>query len=176
MARLRWFNYLLLAALLAFSIAAWPTLPHRIPTHFGPGGEPDAWSAKGASWFLLPAIGTFTFLVMMVSIRMVLRRPDMINIPSKQQFLSLPREDQQPILEFTANTLHALSTILLCIFLIIQYATWRAAFGHSTRTLMMGVLLLSLVGIPAFALVLLTRTSRMIGQAYQRARARGVVP
>ena len=32
----------------------WNTLPDRIPTHWGPSGQPDGWSSKGIAVFGLP--------------------------------------------------------------------------------------------------------------------------
>ena len=34
----------------------WNKLPERVPTHFGPSGEPDDWSSKAFAVFGLPAI------------------------------------------------------------------------------------------------------------------------
>jgi len=48
---------------LVLSLIIFPFLPETIPTHFGLGGQPDAWSDKWA----LAGLGTF-FLLPLVSL------------------------------------------------------------------------------------------------------------
>lgn len=42
-----WVNLLLLAALFAFALAAWGTLPERILVHFDVDGQPTRWEQPG---------------------------------------------------------------------------------------------------------------------------------
>lgn len=43
---------------LAFALAAWalPHQPARLPTHWGPDGQPDAWGSAAQALFLLPGL------------------------------------------------------------------------------------------------------------------------
>jgi uncharacterized membrane protein len=60
------------------TIAMWPDLPERVPTHFGLDGRPDAWGGKGISW-LMPIVHLGTWLL----ITLVQRFPDSWNYPVK---------------------------------------------------------------------------------------------
>ena len=71
--RNRWIAPLLVAAMWAFALAVYPRLPDRIPTHWNLRGEADGWGGPGAA-FLFPAIGTGTWLLMMVLPRIDPRR------------------------------------------------------------------------------------------------------
>lgn len=56
----------LLILLLPFALLAWfwGQIPDSVPTHWGMSGEPDAWSDKGASLFLLPILSIGVYLLM----------------------------------------------------------------------------------------------------------------
>lgn len=57
-------------------LRAWPDLPERVPSHFGPRGEPDAWSSKETLAFpLLVAMGLYTLMTI------VSRYPRSFNYP-----------------------------------------------------------------------------------------------
>lgn len=169
MRNLKYINYALAAALCVFAAVVWPHLPERIPSHFNGRGEVDAWARKGfASWFLLPAIGVVTLVILHASAWAVLRWPGMLNIPSKKQFLELPRAEQEPILRLTESFLHAIGTMILWMFGAIQWATYRAALGYPTRGLMLTVLIVSMVFTPLIAVVLLARTSSMVTEATRK--------
>ncbi len=66
------------ALLLSWTLVlnAWSELPPTVPTHFGFGGEPDAWGSKGLL-FLLPSIGIATFVLLLA----ILRIPHSYNYP-----------------------------------------------------------------------------------------------
>jgi len=53
--RNRWTAPLLIAAMWAFALAAYPRLPARVPIHWNLRGEVDGWGGRGAA-FLFPAI------------------------------------------------------------------------------------------------------------------------
>jgi len=57
-------SLLLLAATWALVAYFWPHLPPEIPTHWGPGGQPDNWmpKAQGALLGPLVALGSYVFL------------------------------------------------------------------------------------------------------------------
>jgi uncharacterized membrane protein len=71
--RNRWTAPLLIAAMWAFALAVYPSLPARIPTHWNLHGEVDGWGGRGAA-FLFPAIATGFALLMAVLPRIDPRR------------------------------------------------------------------------------------------------------
>lgn len=172
----RLLNLALLLALWGGALWYWGDLPERVPTHFDARGLPDAWGAKGfVSWFLLPTIALATAALMYLCIWLVRRRPMLLNIPHKKEFLELSAQDQAPVLHAVSATLEAISAGILLIFCAIQVATYRAALGHSVRPLMLVVLAVAVVGLPLLTLVLIARTSTLVQAAHRRARARGAL-
>lgn len=174
---MKWMRYLNAALMVAFvwlAVYVWPRLPARIPRHFGASGEVDAWADRSLSaWFALPAIGLFTVLVLELSAWLVLRRPQFINMPSKQHFMALPPEEQAPIAREIALFIQGLSTMMILLFAAIQWATWRAALGEPTRGLMQFVLIATLAMGPILAVVMIARTSSRVEAARRRVRLRG---
>ncbi len=47
-----------------YLILKYPSLPEQIPTHFGPGGEVDAWGARGAA----AAMPVFAFIMLVITV------------------------------------------------------------------------------------------------------------
>jgi uncharacterized membrane protein len=56
-------------ALLGYALLVWPSLPARVPIHFGLSGPPDGWAPRGAL-AILPGAALFTY----VSITLAQRR------------------------------------------------------------------------------------------------------
>src|SRR5687768_9259645 len=52
----RWYPMLLIAIAVAVSVAVYPQLPERVPTHWNLRGEVDAWSPRRFGAFLIPVI------------------------------------------------------------------------------------------------------------------------
>lgn len=65
----RWIAPLLVLVMLAATLAAWDSLPERVPTHWGISGEPDAWGSR-SSLFILPlaALGILALLTLLLRI------------------------------------------------------------------------------------------------------------
>ena len=135
---LSFLNIALVVALIAGSAVAWPELPARIPTHFDISGRADAWSDRSpTSWFALPAIAVLIVGVMHFSQSLVLKRPSLLNIPGKEQYLALPEEGKRAVLVHVRGMLAMTSTVMLLIFGLIQVSIWRQAHGHPTTTLLL---------------------------------------
>lgn len=174
---LRVLNVTLLAVLVLGALLYWGGLPERVPTHFNARGLPDAWSPKSfMSWFLLPTIAVLTVGIMYLSMWAVRRRPVLLNIPQKKEFLALSPEDQAPVIREVTGLLELVTLVTLLILCSIQLATYRAAFGLSVRGLMLGVLGISVAGLPALTIVLLVRTQSAINAARRRAKLQGRLP
>ncbi len=76
---------------LLHAIATYGLLPERIPVHLGLDGMPDRFADRSlAKWLLLPLLllvlqALFEFLA-----RVIVRRPDLVNIPDKERYVALP--------------------------------------------------------------------------------------
>lgn len=51
-----WLGPTILVGMLVFAVVTFPSLPARIPTHWGMSGEPDGWMARWPGAFILPII------------------------------------------------------------------------------------------------------------------------
>ncbi len=60
----RWTGPLLVVAALAFTVAVWPSLPQRMPSHWNINGQVDGWVAKGPAVFALPVIAGLVWLLL----------------------------------------------------------------------------------------------------------------
>jgi len=65
-----------LGFLVVVTAVYWPTVPDKIPTHFGITGKVDAWGPK-AALLLLPGIGAATYVVLSI----ISRFPHTFNYP-----------------------------------------------------------------------------------------------
>lgn len=52
----KWYPMLLIAIAVVVSVAVYPQLPERVPTHWNAGGEVDGWSSRAFGAFLIPCI------------------------------------------------------------------------------------------------------------------------
>ena len=52
----KWYPMLLIAIAVAVSVAVYPQLPDRVPTHWNARGEVDGWSSRTFGAFLIPLI------------------------------------------------------------------------------------------------------------------------
>ncbi|HEY8470372.1 MAG TPA: SdpI family protein [Longimicrobiales bacterium] len=60
----RWLGPVVVAAMLAFALAVYPSLPERVPTHWGLSGEPDDWMPKWPGAFLPAAMAAGVWLLL----------------------------------------------------------------------------------------------------------------
>ena len=146
---LRIVSVVLLVVLVVGSVAAWPTLPDEIPTHFGLSGRPDSYAATSlASWFALPAIGVLTWMLVLASSHFAIKHPSLLNIPHKQEFLALPEENRIPVAHHIRDLLDAVGVHILLVFGIIQLAVYSEAKGIPVPWLLPSVLVLSALLLP----------------------------
>ena len=54
-----------LVGAIAIVLVFWPKLPDRIPTHFGFGGQPDAWGSRTTLW-MIPGISAALYAMLTV--------------------------------------------------------------------------------------------------------------
>lgn len=172
--RYRLLNAILLAALFAGSVWAYPRLPERIPVHFGLTGEPDAWAMRSAgSWFMLPALAAALALLMHVLSAYGSGHPETWNLPDKRRFLALSRAEQAPIVARMQNFIARTGCVLTALFGMIQTGIWFASTG-SEQWLPLWVtagIAGSVLIIVAGALRLNGVVGRMVREAHTRAVA-----
>lgn len=124
---------LVLLSMWAFAAWAWPTLPERIPMHFGPGGAPDAWTRKSAwAWFLTPALATvFTLLLGVwlprLAVGMARRNSTTLNMPQRERFRALPEEARVRAVRVVAGWLGWLASAVQVLFAWFLFASWQVA-------------------------------------------------
>ena len=63
---LRWLPALVIASTVLYTMSVYPTLPARMPTHWGINGHPNAWSPRELGAWILPGMMTFLWLLFLV--------------------------------------------------------------------------------------------------------------
>lgn len=104
----------ILLALVAF---IYPTLPERIPTHFGFSGTVTAWGEK-STILLLPAISLICHLIMV----WMARHPEKLNYP-----MAITPQNREKNYRQAASLLHWLAAAVIVVMLLIVLATYRSA-------------------------------------------------
>lgn len=137
---------LVVAVHLAFSATVYGDLPARIPTHFNAAGVPDGFGAR-SSWWLLPTISVAS-AALMIGVALVLpRRPDLLNLPNKQEILALPRDAQVAVVRQAQPGLLMLSLMVAGVFLFVQYAIWEVTQGRTATGIGNLILIVPIVSI-----------------------------
>jgi len=137
---------LVVVALLAFSATVYADLPIRIPTHFDAAGIPDGFGAR-SSWWVLPAISVASAALLIGLALLLPRRPDLLNLPSKQEILALPRDAQIAVLRQAQPGLLMLGLMTAGVFLFLQYAKWEVTQGRTAWGIGNLVMVLPIVSI-----------------------------
>lgn len=126
---------LVLVALLAIRAFHWyPLLPDPFPIHFNGAGEADGWARKSpVAWALMALMGPVLaaglgYLAGRIP-RMAAKDPGLINLPDKERFLRLDAPRRAEAMRPTAHYLHAVSVLVLALFLYIIEGTGRLASG-----------------------------------------------
>jgi uncharacterized membrane protein len=110
-----------LLALVGLSVYFYNDLPDRIPTHFGPDGQPDRIGDKSSLWFL-PALGLLLFGLMTFINRMPHHFNYMVNITPENA------ENQYTM---ATRLIRVLKLVVMSIFAFIVWQTIRIAGGAS---------------------------------------------
>jgi len=167
---------LVLLSMWGFAAWAWPTLPERIPMHFGPGGAPDAWTRKSAAaWFLIPALATvFTLLLgawlPRLAIGMARRNSTMLNMPQRERFRALPEAARVRAVTVVAGWLGWLTVAMQALFSWFLFASWQVAHERWT-TLPVAATVVWVAAILALAASLAVASSRAVTREVAAAAA-----
>ena len=109
--------------IVAFVLPAfyWSALPERVPSHFGPSGQADVWSARGFVWFL-PAMTVVVYLLLTL-ISLVPAR--YYNYPWRITEENAPRQ-----VRIVRRLLCVLRAELVWLFVYLTWQTIRVALGQ----------------------------------------------
>ncbi len=147
-----------LVLLLSWITTIWifPSLPERLPTHFGPSGLPDAFGEK--SWgtvFVLPLLQA----VISVVLWWLYRHPQFSNVPTSVPLQRLPSETRQQIFRILQHFLVVLATLVNLLLAQLNLAILAVGLGVATRlnNWLMGGILIALFGVIIFYIVILRR-------------------
>jgi uncharacterized membrane protein len=116
-----------------YTISRFGLMPEKIPTHFGFGGMPDAWSTKSfSSIFMLLVIGTLIWLSMFVVNYFLIIKPEdpqkLINLPQARKN-AMGREQMEAIRKVTVQGMALINLTLVFMFALIQYGMVNTALG-----------------------------------------------
>ncbi len=133
-----WLDYiglLLFSTAFSYIRAHFDQIPVNIPTHFGPSGQPDAWSTKSV-WSVYGSlmIGLGIYLSMALTNILVIIRPEnpakILNIPQRDKDLLGP-ERLEAIRAVTVRGLAALNLTLAALFAYLGWGATNVALGIS---------------------------------------------
>jgi uncharacterized membrane protein len=110
-----------------FFIVAYPLyhyggLPDRIPTHFGPEGQPDAYGPKATIW-TLPIVAILTFSLFVI----LNRKPHIFNYPTK-----ITEENAFEQYQFATRLMRFLNSIISAFLAYITYGIVQTALGNQS--------------------------------------------
>ncbi|MDI3341340.1 MAG: DUF1648 domain-containing protein [Sphaerobacter sp.] len=97
---------------------AWPD---RVPTHFGPTGEPDAWGRK--AWLLFPPL---VMMVLYTALTILSRYPHIFNYPWR-----ITAENAARQYRLARTMLSWLKAELVWLFAYLTWGTVRVAQGEA---------------------------------------------
>lgn len=112
----------------AFALAGWalPRQPARLPTHWGPDGQPDAWGSAAEALFQLPALLLPAALLILFVGRSAANRKNALVMTTVGMGLGLLALIQTAALVFSWDTNRALLFSLGLLFTLIGNVLGRA--------------------------------------------------
>ncbi|GIW27465.1 MAG: hypothetical protein KatS3mg070_0828 [Meiothermus sp.] len=118
----------LLAGLWWLTAMLYPRLPDRIPGHFGPRGDVTRWADRVEFWWI-PVVATGLVLLVFALTRLAFRYPEILNLPQKERFLSLPEYLRHKLVRVLDFYLAFLTGYLCVLFGYLQWNTYLVALG-----------------------------------------------
>jgi len=164
--RTLWGGLLLFGVFLLLAVVLGMDLPDRYPTRFDSFGTPTHWGEGPGSWILLVAVGAFCYGQGFLFQRLVLTDPDstLLNLPQKERFRNLPREQKVPVVRRVNRMLGVLNILTLLLFCAILITVYLAATVPYSPTRMLGAVSIWLIvaAVILFPLVEIVGVRRMI--------------
>lgn len=165
MPMLRVLPWALCAALALFSFATYGSLPESIPQHFDAAGNVTSATARSPwSWAAIPIIAVVTQLALAALSAALVRRPHLFNFPEKERFLKIPAAYQGPVINRMREMLDLASAFMVLVFAVVQFMIWRAALGHSTEGLSIGLVVGPIMVTPGL-LIMISRVNGAVDEA-----------
>jgi uncharacterized membrane protein len=154
--------WLLMAVLLVFSAAVYPSLPAEVPRSIDFNGRVTHTMPRSPFlWALLPVIALLTQGFIEGIRRSLPAHPERFNFPGKDDLLKLPAELQQPIVATMQWFLDVVSCFTNGIFIAVQAMMWYAAKGGKTDQATMAIMLVSVLVTPVLFLFLQRVTNQV---------------
>ena len=139
----------LAVVVVAFSVAAYPSLPAEIPTHFGVAGA-DRYAARSLGrWLSMPLLALGLCALNYLVGALFANRPQLMNIPRKQRLLALPPEKRRHVMRWWWVLVQTIGVAELVLIGAAQYGLWRAAMARAYEGRLVGMV----VAFVAFAMV-----------------------
>ncbi len=111
----------------AISLYYWRILPAVIPTHFGIGGAPDAWSDKSVFYsFLIPGLQT----VMLAFFLFLYEKPQYSDMPTALLLTAMPKPHREHAFALIRIMLVGTSLWLGALFSYLTYAMNASAIAQ----------------------------------------------
>lgn len=136
-------NALILGTISFIFWSAYPILPEEVPVHFGLTGEPDRFVKRGDAelliLFFLPFFITAMTYVLFGVIHFLQRAPHWINLPNKEAFLAMSREEQRPIFDRLKEMMLLIAIGTNTVLWMAVSETLKVATGLEDRISVLGV-------------------------------------
>jgi len=116
-----------------YTASRYGLMPDKIPTHFGFGGMPDAWSVKSfSSIYMMLVIGTLVWLSMFLINYFLIIKPEdprkFINLPQAKKD-AMSGEQIEAIRQATVQGMVMINLTMVLMFVLIQYGMVNTALG-----------------------------------------------
>jgi uncharacterized membrane protein AbrB (regulator of aidB expression) len=167
------FPWLLWLGLVAFSVAAYPTLPGQIPQQLDAAGRIAGTTARSpASWGLLPVLAAAMVLLLQGIAHQLPARPHWFNYAAKVQLLELPIAWRAPLITRMQRFLDLVGVELVLVMGAVQGMLWHTARGGDGALALPLILGMSVVSTPLLLLGV-SRLSDATEQAHRQWTERG---
>lgn len=142
-------------------VLQFPSLPERVATHFGAGGEPNGFSSKSVFVLMMLAfvIGMPIFLVVLAKIMRYLPK-SMINIPNREYYLH-PDRAEKTLAEMETSMIWLATITEIFLIGLVQLTISANTQGKALSMTGFGILMLFyMCAITAFCVLLIRRYGR----------------
>lgn len=169
----RFVSWALLLAMFAYALANYGAMPERIPTHMTLDGTIDGTAGRSVLTVLaLPGAALLIRLLFVLLVRLLPRKPDMVNIPDKELLVALPSRYREPVIAEVAFSLECAALVVVATFALIQWEFTRAALAGVAKGSSVVMLLLPMLGTLALLLTI-PRITTALDQAVKRWKEAG---
>lgn len=142
-------------------VLQFPSLPERVATHFGAGGEPNAFSSKSVFVLMMLAfvIGMPVFLVVLAKIMRYLPK-SMINIPNREYYLH-PDRAEKTLAEMETSMIWLATITEIFLIGLVQLTISANTQGKALSMTGFSILMIFyMCAITAFCVLLIRRYGR----------------